>query len=1111
MTVKTNFWTVHRIASRVLFGAILVAFPAWGAFGATLTVTSPNGGNIWEQGQQRAITWTHSGVTGGILIQPYINGVPQAPLTTDTPNDGYFLWTIPSNYTASAYVKIGISAMSGSVSDFSDSYFTIRPPALTVTDPDGGETLTIGQTYRLQWLNSGVYASIDIMLSRNGGTSWTMIESGLPGNYFYRDWVVTGPNSTNCRLKVLGNYQGGSREDISNSSFSIVSPALDVTWPNGGQTLYLGNPYTISWTSSGVTGTIAIDLYKGGSNLMRLAGGASNTGSFPFTPPWTLLPGSDYQIAVSAMGGTVYDFGGYFSIATPTITVLAPNGGEIWTAGSTQTIRWTSSQVVGNVLIQPYMDGIPQAPLTTGTTNDGIFTWNIPAEFAPSSCYTMGISAMDGHVSDFSNNCFRIESQPADLEIVNPNGGEILYAGHDFTATWTSANLTQLVKLELYKGNSMVVQFEAGTANDGSQVCALPANLSEGSDYRLAMAAESGDPYDFSDGYFTINRPSLNLTSPISGTTYMQGDQVIISWGSDHVLGDVMIQVFLDGLAYQVLAAGTPNDGYHAWSIPPEFPDSGNVQIEISAMSGQVMSISGGFTIGNPALPDFPAAIFYSQRDPLWSDESMGGTCTIGDLGCAMTCVAMLLSWEDGDSKDPDPSELNTWLRANGGYDGSCNIYWNVADNYLGDIGLEYVDRLYFSADEWSQVDAWLDAGYKPLVEVRLTGFQHWVVVYDRVGPSGDPGSYPILDPWEMSFSPTHTLASFTQGGGQMLFGMTRYTGSFPRYQGRLDVTYPAGGETFVPGQGLTIAWTSDNVDGTIQIQPYRGDTPLTNINPAAPNTGSYAWAIPLDWPAGEDYRISLSAEGGSTYAFSGFFAVQAENPVMVATLAPHYQPIVIPPTGGGIYYDLAIENRSVRDVVADVFLQAVLPNGNVYPVQSKSSVTFHAGALIVRNAMSQSVPAGAPAGTYAYQLFVKNLDGSVLASDEFVFDKLAGGLGFEQESDWILTGWDDQASEGDAMAVADALLGAYPNPFNPTTTIAFELKGSDAVTLQIFDLSGRLVATLVDHQTLGSGRHDAQWRGQDFAGRPVASGTYFYCLESDGGLKEIRRMVLVR
>jgi hypothetical protein len=89
-------------------------------------------------------------------------------------------------------------------------------------------------------------------------------------------------------------------------------------------------------------------------------------------------------------------------------------------------------------------------------------------------------------------------------------------------------------------------------------------------------------------------------------------------------------------------------------------------------------------------------------------------------------------------------------------------------------------------------------------------------------------------------------------------------------------------------------------------------------------------------------------------------------------------------------------------------------------------------------------------------------------------------------------------------------LYPCYPNPFNPATTIAYDLDASLAVTLAVYDVSGRRVRTLVGGEVSGPGRYERVWDGRDDAGRTVASGVYFYRLDA-GGFTETRRMVLIK
>jgi len=88
--------------------------------------------------------------------------------------------------------------------------------------------------------------------------------------------------------------------------------------------------------------------------------------------------------------------------------------------------------------------------------------------------------------------------------------------------------------------------------------------------------------------------------------------------------------------------------------------------------------------------------------------------------------------------------------------------------------------------------------------------------------------------------------------------------------------------------------------------------------------------------------------------------------------------------------------------------------------------------------------------------------------------------------------------------------LTCWPNPFNPATTIAFELSHSASVTLRIFDLRGRLVREMISGERRGAGRHQIVWRGRDDLGRGVAAGRYHAHLEW-GGRTVSRALMLVR
>lgn len=183
------------------------------------------------------------------------------------------------------------------------------------------------------------------------------------------------------------------------------------------------------------------------------------------------------------------------------------------------------------------------------------------------------------------------------------------------------------------------------------------------------------------------------------------------------------------------------------------------------------------------------------------------------------------------------------------------------------------------------------------------------------------------------------------------------------------------------------------------------------------------------------------------------------------------------------------------------------------------------------------------PAGTFnnAYRVAVRadNLPGSSDPIEEFWFVE---GVGFVLNIGYRLDGtveyttelisftgsgsgffpssvgnvWEYDETPGGVSAVDDAdlpttaiLIGAYPNPFNPTTRLAFDMAAPGMASLKIYDPAGRLVTSLVDEYR-GAGRHEVVWNGRDQAGRMSSAGVYLYRFES-GAYSRTMRVTLVK
>jgi len=97
-----------------------------------------------------------------------------------------------------------------------------------------------------------------------------------------------------------------------------------------------------------------------------------------------------------------------------------------------------------------------------------------------------------------------------------------------------------------------------------------------------------------------------------------------------------------------------------------------------------------------------------------------------------------------------------------------------------------------------------------------------------------------------------------------------------------------------------------------------------------------------------------------------------------------------------------------------------------------------------------------------------------------------------------------------DGLPRTFAVYANYPNPFNPVTTIRFDLPENVDVTIKVYNVLGELVNTLVNNKLMPAGYHSINWNGTNHLGAGAASGIYFYQVNA-GNFKSTHRMVLLK
>jgi hypothetical protein len=191
--------------------------------------------------------------------------------------------------------------------------------------------------------------------------------------------------------------------------------------------------------------------------------------------------------------------------------------------------------------------------------------------------------------------------------------------------------------------------------------------------------------------------------------------------------------------------------------------------------------------------------------------------------------------------------------------------------------------------------------------------------------------------------------------------------------------------------------------------------------------------------------------------------------------------------------------------------LRVEVTNTGAFPMNNVSATMLGGPAWLVITDFSGTYPniasGGAAFNTDTYQLNLDNWPGGSFQVDLQVYFSDDCGLPHNQVVTLDLL--PPLPTPVGGQTYVNRLGANLPNPFNPSTTIKYELAQSGRATIRVYDVSGQLVRTLVNREH-NVGVYETRWDGRDQGGNAAASGVYFYRLES-GRFTETRRMVLLK
>lgn len=526
---------------------------------ASITLTSPVGGETWIIGSAQTTTWTSNGLDSGDTVKIEYstdNGSTWNLIASNAPNTGSYIWTVADAPSTQARVKVS-SVNLPVITSTSPSAFIIAG-SITVAAPNGGEVWPAGSTKNVTWTHHGIPGTtVKIEFSSNGGSTYptlvaTGVAKGAGGNGNYSWTLPTNVLSTTCRIQIT-DESNALVKDASDSNFEIGGSVINVTQPAAGDVVGILTTSKIKWTVAGpipTGGTVRMEYSTDGKangdpmkawnlidvNISPAAGAAGYDWAVPSaaasstvvvrvsdSPGWDTLGG---QNAVDGISGV-------FRV-TGTVTVISPNGGEKWASGFAHTIKYQTQGSIGNVKISYSTDNfVTSVVIVSSTSNTGSYSWT-PAR-------TNAAPAMKIRVEDVGDAAVKDESDAnlsvTGVTVTGPDAASRLKAGNPYTITWNQTAISN-VKIEYAEDglnySTIVASTPVGTNSYG---WTLPSKTMTGFRVRVSDA-DSVPPANGADAALAVDNSdassvlygTITVVIPNGGEDWSSSNPHDITW-----------------------------------------------------------------------------------------------------------------------------------------------------------------------------------------------------------------------------------------------------------------------------------------------------------------------------------------------------------------------------------------------------------------------------------------------------------------------------------------------------------------------------------------------------------------------------------------------------
>ncbi|MDK9699921.1 MAG: T9SS type A sorting domain-containing protein [bacterium] len=947
-----------------------------------------------------------------------------------------------------------------------------RTSGIVVTAPLTGVQVNVGNVLNVQWNAIGVTGNVAVEINRNypNGT-WTTLTTAAASAGSYA-WTATAPTSANAMIRVSSVVDPGTFG--LSGTFQIIDVGLLLTQPNGGETAVVGTPYAINWVSTGLTGNVNVELKRNyPAGTWEVLGTALATAG---TYNWNVTGAVSTTARVRVMQGTAIGdtSDANFTITSPSFSNIYPGTGttdSVWTWNPT-SISWASQFVTGNVRIElnrNYPTGT-WVTLFANTTNDLVESWTATMPGTTGATARLRITSItDPTITAMSTNSFVIT--PSTVAITAPNTAVTWYVGDTETISWINSfnmplNGTMRIQLNReYPAGSWTTIVD-NTPNDSIQTWVVSGSPSTTARLRI-MSTVDTLIIDESNVNFTIAQRSITVNVPNGGESWLVGSNQNITWASTGLTGNVNIELNRNypGATWESIAAGTTNDGTHAWTVTGPFTNVARVRITSVAFPTVADTSNANFTVRVPTI-----AIHTPNGGESWvigSSHAINWASAdiVGNVRIQLKRDYPTGTWENLFASTANDTTENWTVTGPASTTARVRIL-SVTDTTIGDTSsasFSIVSPTITVTAPNTNV-SWMIGSTQNIAWTSSNVTGNVTIELNRNYPTGT---------WTTLATPSYIASPYvwTVSGPAATNARIRITSvAFPTVTDVSDTNFsivpqtvtvvtPNGGENWAVSDTVRIRWTRSNpFNGPVRVELNR-NYPTGTWDPIAASVASDSttWIVIEPLTANARVRVVQIAD-----------ATVADSSNANFSIVPKIR--LTRPNGGetlttGINDTIRFNRIGGTGLVVEAHVNRNYPSGT-WELVSEGNADILVWAVT------------GTTNTTTARMRVRYMQFNTIADTSNAnFSIIVNGLN----------------EFGLEIPKVFALGNAYPNPFNATTSFKVAVPKNADVRIALYNLMGQKVVDL------HNGNLKAGWHRVSFRGDHLSSGSYIVKMDAPG------------